>query len=438
MINRSDKLSTVDSWFHNYYRDYILLIEGPHGIGKTQFVRSYCKQQSPLGVFYIDVKEDKEQLTSILSDRYLNVDNFYSSLFFMKNTKMPTGGEVLIFENIEYCPLLRQFGKTLAQKSKYRIIFTTCGGRGIEHYGDDKLIPSNEMVVHLNPLNFVDFLKACDKKDLANHLTHCLETKTAISGYISSELRKIYDTYLIVGGYPSVVEHYKKTKDVIECAQMNHQILEQQFDHLKDFIGREIKTFERIKDNLDQIIINQSLSSLSAKEKYYAGRVLALMEEEGILNIAKAVDYSSDGKEQGKNKYYFGFPFMYAAISAFQDDSSALDAMAVKEKIILSDFYQGQRLKGFKTEYGLSRSNSSYFASDALMDDGERKTIVSIKMKRLDKKGIKGLSNLTNEKLSKGLVLYDGDVFEYEDIVVLPFYCAGIVDNSLFHEILPF
>ena len=129
---------------------------------------------------------------------------------------------------------------------------------------------------------------------------------------------------------------------------------------------------------------------------------------------------------------------MYAAISVFQDDSSALDVMAVKEKIILSDFYQGQRLKGFKTEYGLSRNNSSYFASDALMDDGERKTIVSIKMKRLDKKGIKGLSNLTNEKLSKGLILYDGDVFEYEDIVVLPFYCAGIVDNSLFHEIIPF
>ena len=78
MISRSDKLSTVDSWFHNYYRDYILLIEGPQGIGKTHFVREYCKQRSLFGVFYIDVKENKEQLTSILSDRYLNVDNFYS------------------------------------------------------------------------------------------------------------------------------------------------------------------------------------------------------------------------------------------------------------------------------------------------------------------------------------------------------------------------
>lgn len=438
MINRKDKVSSVNGWFRNYYRDYILLIEGPHGIGKTQFVREYCEQRFPLGVFCIDVKNDKEQLASILSDKYLNVDNFYSSLFFMKNAKMPSDGEVLVFENIEYCPLLRQFGKTLAQKSKYRIIFTTCGGRGIEHYGDDKLIPSNEMVVHLNPLNFVDFLKACDKKDLANHLTHCLESRIAISGYISSELRKLYNTYLIVGGYPSVVEHYINTKDLIECAQMNYQILEQQFDHLKDFIGREIHTFERIKDNLEQIIINQSLSSLNAKEKYYAGRVLALMEEEGIINIARAVDYSSDGKEHGKNKYYFGYPFMYAAIFAFQDASSTLNSMDVKEKIILSDFYQGQRLKGFKTEYGLSRSNSSYFASDALMDDGERKTIVSIKMKRLDKKGIKGLSNLTNEKLSKGLILYDGDVFEYEDIVVLPLYCSGIIDNILFQEIIPF
>ena len=80
MISRSDKLSTVDSWFYKYYQTHILLIEGPHGIGKTHFVREYCKQQSPLGVFYIDVKEDKEQLTSILSDRYLNVDNFYSEL----------------------------------------------------------------------------------------------------------------------------------------------------------------------------------------------------------------------------------------------------------------------------------------------------------------------------------------------------------------------
>jgi len=438
MIDRSDKLSTVNSWFSKYYHDYILLVEGPHGIGKTQFVRSYCKQQFPLGVFYVDVKEDKEQLTSILSDRYLNVDNFYSSLFFMKNTKMPISGEVLVFENIEYCPLLRQFGKTLAQKSKYRIIFTTCGGRGIEHYGDNKLIPSNEMVVHLNPLNFVDFLKACDKKDLANHLTHCLESRTAISGYISSELRKFYNTFLIVGGYPSVVDYYNKTKDVIECAQMNHRILEQQFDHLKDFIGREIYSFERIKDNLDQIIINQSLSSLSAKEKYYAGRVLALMEEEEIISIAKAVDYSSDGEKRGKNKCYFGYPFMYSAIYSSQDASSTLNATNVKEKIILSDFYQGQRSKGFKTEYGLSRNNNSYFVSDALMDDDERKTIVSIKMKRLDKKGIKGLSSLTKEKLSKGLILYDGDVFEYKDIVVLPLYCAGLVDNSLFYEILPF
>lgn len=417
----------VDKWFESFSKNYILVIDGPVGIEKETIIKSiYNEYFSLKKIVEIDVKKYKDIISSILKDNYISVDNFYSSLFYALGISYSSYISVVTFYNLEYCPLLRQFTKSLCEDGRFTLMATSCGSRGINHYGK-LLIPSNEYVIELGVLDFNYFLLINGKGDIANYLTKKLSKKEPISEYLSREISKYYSRYLQVGGYPSVIKDYEMNNDLSRCSELNRNLLNKQLEHLHDFIPLKYEeAFNSIKNSLLDYIIKGAISCFNNKPTYYLARkIIELMVEERILIEINPFDCSKDNKNKGKKRYCFSSCGIVYALSNDINNQ-------IKENMVLTDYFSNIKRYNQKTEYGLVRTNHSYFESAAIFSSKNQKYSIDIKLKSLSTAKQVNLSMFSNGQLKEGIVLFDGNIFKYGKTIVLPLYCASLIKQDLF------
>ncbi|MBR5997358.1 MAG: ATP-binding protein [Bacilli bacterium] len=409
-------------------RETIFVIDGPSQVGKTYFLRKFLNYYNG-NYLYIDVKLHLDMLEKLLDSSYKSAEDFYAALCFEFNSQPIVSLKLLVFDGIEYCPKLRQFFKTLVTHSRVNILATTCGGRGAQHY-KNLLVPSEEDVNYMMPLNFYEFLKAINQKTLADHFKESIMHRTPISEYLSLKLYSSFKLYNLIGGYPLTISQYNEKNDIASCVETNSFIFQKQFEHAIGLMNKDDANLAlELRDGFAKFVANGKYNYFSDITAYKMKQLLSFLEEEYVVNISTALDIKNSSNQSNAKKVFFAHQCFLNAIGGF-DKTTYFDDIELSNEVVLTDFYYNQKLYNKPLNFALDRS-SRYSMSDALIVNNMNVYLVQTKQKRLSVDYNISMSKKSDGSFQPGVLLFNGNVFKYDGVYVLPSYCSCVL-NELF------
>lgn len=272
------------------------MIEGARRVGKSTVAEEFAKNEYESYIlidFSIASKATKELFEDIS-----NLDYVFLQLQLQYHVDLVVRKSVIIFDEVQKCPLARQAIKHLIKDHRYDYI-ETGSLISIKKNVRDIVIPSEERKLNMYPMDYEEFLWATGDNASYNIIKKFYETGKPLGQQTNRKLLRDFRLYMLVGGMPQAVEEYIKSNNFKNVDLVKRDIL-----HLyeEDFVkidptGRATMLFDAIPAQLNKNASRYQVSSV-LKKTDRAGELLELISE---MKDSKTVliSYHADNPDVG-------------------------------------------------------------------------------------------------------------------------------------------
>lgn len=223
----------ISSWIADDKR--ALLIDGARQVGKTFTIRKVLKAQN---CEYIEFNLlDNPSIINLLS-KSETVDEMITSLSLFTNKQFYKGKTFIFFDEIQEFKELATKIKFWVDEGSFRYILSgSLLGVTLKNI---KSAPVGYLkTLTMYPLDFEEFLQLYNfNDDLKKLLYRSFVNKIAINDSVHTQMLKIFNMYLIVGGMPAAVEKFKESKNLEDVMNIHEDIIAQ---YKKDFTHYEVE-----------------------------------------------------------------------------------------------------------------------------------------------------------------------------------------------------
>ncbi len=253
-----------------------LLIKGARRVGKSTIVEEFAKNEYESYIL-IDFSSVSEEVTSLFND-LMNLDYIFLRLQAIYNVVLIERRSIIVFDEVQKCPMARQAIKHLVKDHRYDYI-ETGSLISIRKNTQNIIIPSEETRIEMFPMDYEEFLWATG--DTATiPLLHQFFDKQMPLGQALRKCMRDFRLYMLIGGMPQAVNEYLDTNNLSKVDTVKREIIELYFD---DFLkidpsGRASQLFKAIPSELSK---NAS--------RYQVGSVLSDSERKNILEVLRAM-----------------------------------------------------------------------------------------------------------------------------------------------------
>ena len=235
-------------WKEKYSKNYAAMLEGARRVGKSTIAEEFARNnfRSYIKVDFASVEQ--EVLDAF--DDIASLDLFFLRLQTATGVKLYTGESVIIFDEIQKAPRVRQAIKYLVADGRYSYI-ETGSLISIKKNVKDIVIPSEEHFIQVYPMDYEEFLLATGN-DTYNVLRQLYQTNKSVGDSLNRKLMRDFRIYMAVGGMPQAVEAYVNGKTFEEIDKVKRTILklyEEDFYKI-DPSGRLSKMYNSIPNQL--------------------------------------------------------------------------------------------------------------------------------------------------------------------------------------------
>lgn len=234
-------------WKETCSGKYAVLLQGARRVGKSTIAENFAKENYRSYIM-VDFSNISNELKEVFDD-ISNLDIFFLRLQAVTATQLYERNSVIIFDEIQLAPNVRQAIKHLVKDGRYDYIET---GSLISIRKNTKniLIPSEEIKIDVYPMDYEEFNWACGKD--YSILEKIILNKTAIGQSVNRTLMRDFRIYMAVGGMPQAVEAYINKKSFQEIDLIKKGIIELYKDDFRkiDPSGRISSIFESIPSQL--------------------------------------------------------------------------------------------------------------------------------------------------------------------------------------------
>lgn len=253
-----------------------LLIEGARRVGKSTVAEEFAKKEYKSYIlidFSIASKEVKE-----LFDDVSDLNYVFLRLQLIYGVDLLVRESVIIFDEVQLCPMARQAIKHLVKDCRYDYI-ETGSLISIKKNIKDILIPSEERKISMLPMDFEEFLWATGNKSTSKLLREMLEKRLPLGDAVHRKLMRDFRLYMLVGGMPQAVNEYLETNSFRKVDEIKRDILQLYEDDFKriDSTGRISLLFDAIPAQLSTNASRYQVSSVLEGER--AERILELIAD---------------------------------------------------------------------------------------------------------------------------------------------------------------
>ena len=253
-----------------------LLIEGARRIGKSTIVEEFAKNEYESYIlidFAVAPKSVKELFEDISDLNYL-----FLQLQLQFRVDLIERKSLIIFDEVQLCPLARQAIKHLVRDHRYDYI-ETGSLISIRKNVKDILIPSEERKISMYPMDYEEFLWAIGDQTTMPMLRKCYEARLGVGQQINRKLLRDFRLYMLVGGMPQAVNEYLATNNLRKVDLIKRDILKLYEDDFKKFdpTGRASLLFDSIPAQLSQNASRYHVSNVL--ENTRANDILRLIAE---------------------------------------------------------------------------------------------------------------------------------------------------------------
>lgn len=198
-----------------------LMVIGARQIGKTYLIDEFCKQN-----FNNYVYLNFEDITGLSSafEEDLTPENIIKRIEIIINKDIDIENTVIFFDEIQISERAISSLKYFCEsENNYKII---CAGSllGVKLHRFKSSFPVGKVrILNMFPMDFEEFLWACDEKKLSDEIRKCYKEKKQMLEPLHERALKYYLDYLYIGGMPQAVNNYiQNSKDVMKFDRNIH------------------------------------------------------------------------------------------------------------------------------------------------------------------------------------------------------------------------
>ena len=253
-----------------------LLIEGARRIGKSTVVEEFAKNEYESYIL-IDFSRASKAVKELFED-ISDLDYLFLQLQLQYKVDLHERKSLIIFDEVQQCPLARQAIKALVADHRYDYV-ETGSLISIKRNVKDILIPSEERKISMYPMDYEEFLWAVGDKTTIPLLKKVFDSGKPIGDQIHRKLMRDFRLYMLVGGMPQAVSEYIDTNNFRKVDQIKRDILNLYEDDFKkiDSTGKLSTLFDAIPAQLNKNASRYQVSSILSGER--AESVLELISE---------------------------------------------------------------------------------------------------------------------------------------------------------------
>ena len=220
----------ISQWKHDNAGRSALLIEGARRIGKSTIVEEFAKKEYKSYIL-IDFNKASERVKSLFND-LMDLDYIFLFLQSAYHTTLYQRESLIIFDEVQKCPMARQAIKYLVQDGRYDYI-ETGSLISIKQHTENITIPSEEDRLEMFPMDYEEFRWALGDMATVPLLKKQLESGRSMGDDINRQYMRDLRLYMLVGGMPQAVSEYLKTKNLRSVDTIKRKILNLYFDDFR-------------------------------------------------------------------------------------------------------------------------------------------------------------------------------------------------------------
>ncbi|MBQ2743417.1 MAG: ATP-binding protein [Oscillospiraceae bacterium] len=253
-----------------------LLVEGARRIGKSTVVEEFGKNEyeSYILIDFAFAPQSVKELFADMSD----LNYFFLQLQLQYQTDLVERKSLIIFDEVQFCPLARQAIKVLVKDRRYDYI-ETGSLISIKKNVQDILIPSEERKISMFPMDYEEFRWALGDNATIPLLKKAYVDKVSLGDAVSRKMMRDFRLYMLVGGMPQAVNEYIETNNFRKVDLIKRDILKLYDDDFRkiDPTGRISALFAAIPSQLNSNASRYQVSGVLKNER--ADSILELLSE---------------------------------------------------------------------------------------------------------------------------------------------------------------
>lgn len=420
-----------------------LLIEGARRVGKSTVVEAFAKEEYKSYILIDFSKASKE--VKALFDDISDLDYIFLRLQLIYKTDLHLRESLIIFDEVQLCPMARQAIKHLVNDHRYDYI-ETGSLISIKKNIKDILIPSEERKVSMFPMDFEEFLWATGDTSTSKLLRTIFEKKISLGEAGHRKLMRDFRLYMLVGGMPQAVESYIETNNFKNVDEIKRDILKLYEDDFRkiDATGRISMLFNGIPAQLNTNASRYHVSSVLSGER--ADTILELiadMVDSKIVQIAYHANDPNVGFANAKDLRRF---------KLFLTDTGLLSTLVFKDKDFTENIIYEKLLSdklsvnlGYVYENVVAQilstnGNALYYYTflndktnhnyeiDFLLSKKNKICPIEVKSSGYNThKSLDVFSEKFSERILEKYVIYTKDLKKDRDILMLPVYILPFI-----------
>lgn len=429
-----------------------LLIEGARRVGKSYIVEKFAKENYKSYIL-IDFSKVSKEIVELFDNYLDNLNYLFTYLSEYFETKLYERETLFIFDEIQFCPRARGAIKHLVADGRYDYI-ETGSLISIKKNVKDILIPSEEEVIKMNPMDFEEFLWAMGNETLMDFIKECFFNKKELGQALHRKAMDYFKEYLIVGGMPQAVLEYRETRDFEKTDKIKRNILKLYREDIRkhsDELNLKVEQiFDLIPSQLQKHEKKFNISSLDENARYrnFEGAFFWL-NDACLVNIAYNTTEPNIGLGQRIDNN---------SLKCYMFDTGLLLSMTFNEKNIINEeiykkilfdkltFNEGMILENIVSQMLVSSGRKLYFFSrndrenasetmeiDFLISDNKitsKHNIIPIEVKSGERYTFSSISKLVskyNEYLGKTIIIHTKDLKNENEILYIPVYMTELL-----------
>ena len=428
-------------WKHEANGKRALLIQGARRIGKSTIVEEFAKKEYS-SYLLIDFNKASASVKSLFND-LMDIDFLFLQLQTIYNVSLENRKSLIVFDEVQKCPMARQAIKYLVQDGRYDYI-ETGSLISIRQNTKDITIPSEEERIDMHPMDFEEFLWATGDTASAPLIRSFYEKRLPLAAAHRSKEKDIR-LYMLVGGMPQAVNEYLDTNDLSKVDAIKRNIIQlYSDDFLKlDPSGKTSRLFmsipSQLSKNMSRYYPSAAIGSIDSKKEE---ELLANLEDSKTVLVSYHADDPNVGmsltKDISKYKLYVSDTGLFITMvfwdKSFTENVIYRKLLADKLEANLGYVYENlvaQMLTATGNNlfyYTFEKDEKHSYEIDFLLSRGSKICPVEVKSSGYrTHASLDAFRNKFSSRIKLSYILYTKDVQKDGDLLFLPFYMAELI-----------
>lgn len=415
-----------------------VLIQGARRVGKSTIAKEFAENEYETHIL-VDFAACSVEIRELFND-VSDLNRIFMRLQLEYSVELKERKSVIIFDEVQLAPKARQAIKYLVKDGRYDYM-ETGSLISIRKNVRDILIPSEEVKLHMFPMDYEEFRWALGDTATIRLLQGCFHGRTSMGDATNRKLMRDFRLYMLVGGMPQAVAAYLETNNLEKVDSVKRSIItlyEDDFNKI-DPTGNASKMFRQIPAQLTNNA-NRYLawSATDGTRNSVLAEIISEIKESMVVNMAYHANDPSAGMalHQDPNKYkmFTGDTGLFVTLAfwdrKFTDNTIYHKLLSDKLSTDLGYVYENvvaQMLKaaGHELYYYTfpTESGKHNYEVDFLIADSDKVSPVEVKSSgykahtSLDAFCMKFSSRIRNKYL-----VYTKDLRKDGDVLYLPVY----------------